>query len=102
VSTIGAVARSVRRKLRARMGRSASGWRARDLERLYRGFGFVKRQRGPHDVYFHPRFPHLTATVTRASGTLPPGYVEAALDLLDALDALVAQARSEADDRPAG
>jgi hypothetical protein len=40
-------------------------------------------------VYFHPRFPTLTATVTRSSGTLPKGYVETALELLDLLDALV-------------
>ena len=88
-------------KLRARMARTKSGWRARDLDRLYRGFGFDARQRGPHVVYFHPRFPILTAAVTRSSGALPPGYVETALDLLDRLDALIGQARGETDDRPA-
>lgn len=85
-------------KLRGRMGRSKSGWRARDLARLYRGFGFTERQGGAHTVYFHPRFPTLTATVTRSSGTLPKGYIETALELLILLEALIEQAGGESDD----
>jgi predicted RNA binding protein YcfA (HicA-like mRNA interferase family) len=81
------------------MARSKGGWRARDLDRLYRGFGFDHRQGGPHVVYFHPRFPTLTATVTRSSGTLPKGYIETAMELLDLLDTFAKQARRETDDR---
>ena len=87
-------------KLRARMARTTSGWRARDLDRLYRGFGFVARNRGPHVVYFHPRFPTLTAAVTRSSGALPRGYVETALDLLDRLDEFIGQPSGDTDVRP--
>jgi predicted RNA binding protein YcfA (HicA-like mRNA interferase family) len=75
------------------MRRSKSGWRARDLEHLYAGFGFHTRSRGPHVVYFHPDYPQLQATVTRSSGSLPPGYVATALDLLDELDKILADAR---------
>ncbi len=77
------------------MARSKGGWRARDLDRLYRGFGFEYRKGGPHTVYFHPRFPDLTAAVTHASGTLPPAYVTDALELLNLLEARQVSEESE-------
>jgi len=61
-------------------------WKARDVERLYRGFGFEQRRGGAHMVYFHPHFPDLMATVTHASGLLPTGYITDALDLLNLLE----------------
>jgi hypothetical protein len=78
-------------RLRERMLHSKHGWRARDLDRLYKGYGFEERSKVPHVVYFHPRYPYLTATVTRSSGALPAGYVDTALDLLDELDGLLSR-----------
>ena len=77
-------------KLFERMTRSKSGWKARDLEALYLGFGFQKREGGKHVVYSHPEFPQLRATVTRARN-LPRGYVQTALSLINELRRLKEQ-----------
>lgn len=60
------------------MSRSKAGWTSRDLETLYSGFGFDRREGGKHVVYSHPDFPELRATVTR-SKSVPVGYVQKAL-----------------------
>ena len=67
-----------------RMRNSKNGWRFRDLDRLYTGFGFESREGGSHCVYSHPEHPELIATVTR-SRTLAVGYIVHALSLIDAL-----------------
>lgn len=74
-------------KLRARMARSPGGWGSNDLDRLFRGFGFVMREGGKHRLYSHPTYPMLRATVPRGS-PLATGHVESALKLLDRLDDL--------------
>lgn len=77
-------------KLLEQMTRSKAGWKAKDLDALYLGFGFVKREGGKHVVYSHPEFPQLRATVTRARN-LPHGYVQEALSLIKELSRLKEQ-----------
>jgi hypothetical protein len=49
-----------------RMRRTPAGWSARDFERLYTGFGFVKRERGGHTVYYHSVHREVRVTVARS------------------------------------
>jgi hypothetical protein len=72
-------------RLLERMRRSKTGWRAEDLHRLYTSFGFEFEQGRRHRVYIHPRHRDLRATVRRASGVLPTGYVSDAVQLIDTL-----------------
>lgn len=67
-----------------RMRRSKAGWRLRDLDELYRGFGFEAIEGGKHRLYIHPDFADLRATVTRGS-VIPIGYVAAAVRNVDRL-----------------
>jgi hypothetical protein len=71
-------------RLYQRMRRTKAGWRPSDLDRLYRGFGFEVVEGAKHTLYIHPQFPNLRATVTR-SRSLAVGYIEHALELIDAL-----------------
>ncbi|HTE86807.1 MAG TPA: hypothetical protein VK821_19000 [Dehalococcoidia bacterium] len=73
------------RRLLDRMRRSKADWRLGDLNRLYRGFGFVYDEGSKHRLYKHPLFPELYATVTRGSGALPLGYIVEAIRLIDLL-----------------
>jgi hypothetical protein len=66
---------------RARVAKG--GWRQRDLERLYRAFGFESEDGKKHIKFWHPKHPHLYATVTKSSGELPTGYVTKAVHLID-------------------
>jgi hypothetical protein len=66
------------------MRRSKGGWRLNDLDTLYRGFGFDRKEGGKHCLFVHPVFPDLRATVTRSS-TIPVGYVTHAVRTIDAL-----------------
>lgn len=82
-------------RLLDRMRRSKTGWTAADLHRLYTSFGFDFRQGGRHRLYVHPRYPDLRATVRRASGVLPAGYVSTALHLIDTLQVREERSGSE-------
>lgn len=67
-----------------KMRLSQSGWRRRDFETLYLGFGFVKKvERGGHTVYQHPDYPEITATVSRSSGDLHAAYARQAVKNID-------------------
>ena len=70
------------RKLLARMRQSKSGWRFKDLDTLYKGFGFEAREGGKHAMYIHPKYHQLRATVSRQR-SLPIGYVQHAIKLID-------------------
>jgi hypothetical protein len=48
-----------------RMRRTPAGWTSADFERLYTGFGFVRRNRGAHTVYQYLSYPWLYAAVPR-------------------------------------
>lgn len=69
-------------KLLSAMRRSKYGWKWRDLERLYKSFGFLKREGGQHTIYWSPRFPMLRASVTRHR-SLPVGYIATAVRLIE-------------------
>jgi hypothetical protein len=73
------------RQLLERMRSSKAGWRMRDLQALYRGFGFEQEEGSKHTLFIHPQHPELRATVTRSSGELPRGYIVQAVHLIDAL-----------------
>lgn len=73
-----------------RFRRSKANCRPRDLDHLYTGFGFLCKEGAKHARYYHPAHPDLFATVTRSS-SLPIGYVQTALRLIDTLLAREAQ-----------
>jgi hypothetical protein len=74
-------------KLFEQMSRSKTGWKQSDLDTLYLGFGFTKREGGKHTIYAHPKYPHLREQVTRARD-LPIGYVRDALKRIRELKSL--------------
>ncbi|MDP2728188.1 MAG: hypothetical protein Q8P59_11680 [Dehalococcoidia bacterium] len=67
-----------------RMQRSKVGWRFKDLDTLYRGFGFECREGAKHALYIHPNFPELITTVGRHR-SLPIGYINDAIKLIKRL-----------------
>ncbi len=46
-------------KLLERMRRSKAGWKRKDLDTLYKGFGFTIRHGANHDMVSHPDYPQL-------------------------------------------
>lgn len=81
-------------KLLARMRRSKSGWKYKDLDTLYRVFGFEVHEGKEHTMYIHPDFPQLRATVTRHR-SLPIGYIQHAIKLVDELKKLQGEGYDE-------
>jgi hypothetical protein len=79
---------SAAEKLLARMRRSPAGWGQDDLDRLYKGFGFEVSGAG-HNVYIHPKYPTLRATVARHN-QLATGYATHAVKTIDRLKELQA------------
>lgn len=75
-----------------RMRRSKSGWKERDLDRLYTGFGFEREEGSKHILYVHSTYPWLRATVSRSSH-LKIAYFTKAVQLIDAL---IAQEKQDA------
>jgi hypothetical protein len=71
-------------KLLERMRQSKAGWKKRDLETLYEGFGFVIDHGRNHDIVKHPEFSELRATLPRHN-YLATGYVVQAIKLIDKL-----------------
>lgn len=71
-------------KLLERMKQSKAGWKRRDLDRLYTGFGFIISHGSNHDIVKHPDFPNLRTTLPRHD-FLAKGYVEYAIKLIEML-----------------
>lgn len=71
-------------RLLEQMRLSSSNWKRRDIEQLYRAFGFEIRHGSKHDVVTHPQHPDLRATLARHNA-LAKGYVRAAVNLVDEL-----------------
>ena len=71
-------------KLLEQMRNSKTGWKRSDLDKLYKGFGFVVKNGSNHDIMKHPDFPELRATLPRHR-QLARGYVEFAVKLIDRL-----------------
>lgn len=74
-------------KLLERMRRTKSGWKRRDLEKLYEGFGFVLHHGAKHDYYQHPEYPKLRDTLKRRR-TVSEYSVRNAIRLIERLTAL--------------
>jgi hypothetical protein len=74
-------------KILDRMRRTKSGWKPRDFEGLYTGFGFEAVDLGKHTKYRHPTYPQLWTTVKRAD-PLSKAYAEDAVELIDQLQAM--------------
>ena len=69
-------------KLLERMRRSKSGWKRKDIESLYEGFGFELHHGAKHDYYKHPDYPELRDTLKR-SRNIPEYNVRKAVRLID-------------------
>ena len=74
-------------KILERMRRTKAGWRPRDFETLYTGFGFESFDLGKHTKYRHPAHPLLWTTVKRAD-PLSKAYADDAVALIDQLLAI--------------
>jgi hypothetical protein len=86
---------SAAEKLLEQMRSSKAGWRAPDLDRLYRGYGFDVIEGSKHRLYKHPDHPDLRATVTRAK-SLAVGYVQTAVKLCDEVTRRASQGEKNA------
>lgn len=64
---------------------SPFGWKATELKRLYKKFGFIIEHGSEHDIAKHPEFLQLRATITRSSGELHPDYVRHAVKTIEKL-----------------
>ena len=78
------------KKLRGKLARTTQGCRERELHRLYRSYGFEKKEGGRHTIFKHPSYPQLIGIVARHR-YLNRSYVTNALKLLDLLDTLEAE-----------
>jgi hypothetical protein len=47
------------------MRKSKSGWKRKDLDALYEGYGFEIQHRSNHDVAKHPDYPEIRVTLPR-------------------------------------
>ncbi len=74
-----------REKLLEKARNSPAGWHKRDLDSLYRKWGFEIEERARHTMYTHPKYPDLYAVITRSSGEVSSRYVETAVELIDTL-----------------
>jgi hypothetical protein len=74
-------------KLLERMRYTKSGWKRRDLDSLYEGFGFVITAGRSHDIVRHPRFKQLRTTLPRHNQIAIP-YVAYAIKMIDRLHKL--------------
>lgn len=82
-------------KLLERMRKSPSGWKRKDLDSLYVGFGFVIKSGAKHDIVKHPDLKER-AVVPRHT-TVNKRYVLHAIALIDKLQEL--QDESKGDER---
>lgn len=74
-------------KLLERMRRSKTGWKRKDIDTLYLGFGFTITPGKKHDIVRHPEFPQARALrdVLPRHRDIAKGYVEDAAKRVDEL-----------------
>ena len=78
-----------------RMRNSKKGWKRKDLESLYTGFGFIiKNSGGPHDTVVHPEFPELITSLPRHK-KLAVYIVSQAIKMVDRLKHLESTRKRE-------
>ena len=66
------------------MRRSKSGWSQKDFRLLFEGFGFI-RKGTKHDIYIHPDYPMIRASVPRHN-KLKEWVASKAVKAIDALN----------------
>lgn len=71
-------------KLLTKAKNTQSGWNRQEIDRLYKGFGFIIRHGSNHDIVSHPDYPNLRETLPR-HGIIKPVYVRRAVRLINAL-----------------
>ncbi len=71
-------------KMLEKMRLSKSGWKRADLDRLYKGFGFIMTHGASHDIVKHIEYPQLRTTLPRHND-IAKGYVQEAIRLIDSL-----------------
>lgn len=64
---------------------SPTGWKRRELDKLYKGFGFIIKHGRKHDIAIHPEYPQLRGTLTRSSGELHRDYISHAVKMIEKL-----------------
>lgn len=74
-----------RAKWLAKARSKKAGWRASEMARLYRAWGFFEETGGRDTKYVHEKYPDLVAYVTRSSGEISKAYVSDALELMEEL-----------------
>ena len=72
------------------MRRSKNNWTRRDLETLYKGFGFRIRIGAKHDLAIHEQYPNLRNTLPNHK-SFAKGYITSAVKLIDRLKELETQ-----------
>lgn len=65
---------------------SPAGWTRKELDSLYRSFGFIIINGRNHDIVKHPDLPNdIKGTLTRSSGEIHPDYVRHAVNMINML-----------------
>jgi|GEM_PF-774863 len=87
-------------KILAQLRQSSKNCKRRDLETLYKGFGFIiESSRGPHDKVYHPDFPMLITALPRHN-ELANYNISQAIALIDKLLSLKkAQGKGASDEK---
>ena len=80
-------------ELLEQMRRKKDGYGQSHFKKLYKGFGFEERKGGPHATYIHREF-RLIVNVARHN-TLPRGYAETAVEIIDKFKELQAEAAEQ-------
>jgi hypothetical protein len=80
-------------KLLERMRKSPSGWKRKDLDRLYEGFGFVITPGAKHDIVRHPDL-NERAVIPRHTN-VNKRYIQHAVALIDKLQALENESKGD-------
>ena len=69
-------------KLLERMKRSQANWKRKDLDSLYRGFGFIIKHGSNHDRVMHPDYPELGKNAIPRHNAVGRVYVKMAIKLI--------------------
>lgn len=75
---------SAAEKLLERMRRPSSGWKPKDFEALFRGFGFEMDEGGNHTTYIHATYSDMIFQVPRHK-SLSNFYARETVKLIDRL-----------------
>jgi hypothetical protein len=74
-------------KLLERARHSKVGWKRNEIDRLYKGYGFVIKPGANHDKVYHPDFPQLITSLPRHN-RVHEYIVGQAIKLIDRLNQL--------------